>query len=231
MASLKNNNPRKAVLYFTKAIEIWPHNSSAYFLRGITHIEMRQYTEAIRDFNTAEQLNPGGDPSVLQRRGYAYDMLGKKDLAIADYTAAITIDPGNYYAYADRGTIYLNKGYYRQAVQDFLKAIEFYRNFTSVHRNLGCAYFYLGDYDAAKKEFNIAIDLNPHYHKTYCDRGVLYRTLGLLNLARQDYKRALQECPHYKYAQICLEDLEREIAQGAETKQEPHGNSVPVTIQ
>jgi regulator of sirC expression with transglutaminase-like and TPR domain len=56
-------------------------------------------------------------------RGWAYSNLRKWDLAIADYSRAIDLDPNNALLYADRGMAYRGEGKNAEAVADFEKFI------------------------------------------------------------------------------------------------------------
>jgi tetratricopeptide (TPR) repeat protein len=56
-------------------------------------------------------------------RGLAYQVTGRFDEALSDFTKAIKLAPKDDKAYNDRGNTYLIKGRFDQAVSDFNEAI------------------------------------------------------------------------------------------------------------
>jgi len=62
--------------------------------------------------------------AVLMNRGVCQARLGKTDLAIADYTSAITADPASALAYWNRSQAYRKKGLATKAAADRKKALE-----------------------------------------------------------------------------------------------------------
>ena len=56
-------------------------------------------------------------------RGVAYDKKGDLDNALADYTAAIKIDPNSRDAYANRAVLYDHKGDPERAIADYRAAL------------------------------------------------------------------------------------------------------------
>lgn len=60
---LKNDN-QKALEYFTKAIEINPSYTEAYFARGYTHSKLKDKESAKADYNMCLQLTPNFEPAV-----------------------------------------------------------------------------------------------------------------------------------------------------------------------
>ena len=58
-------------------------------------------------------------------RGAAWDALSQVDSAIADYTAAIRLDPGLIEVYYPRGMGWFYKQEYDKAIADFTEAIRF----------------------------------------------------------------------------------------------------------
>jgi len=78
--------------------------------------------------------------NAYYNRGINYRTKGLADQAIADYTKAIEIDPGNASAYVNRGVAYKTKGLADQAIADYTKAIEIDPGSASAYVNRGNAY-------------------------------------------------------------------------------------------
>ena len=64
-------------------------------IRGAIALELRKYAEAVDDISEAIKLSTFKHPTDYQRRGLAYEKLGQKALAMADYTAAIELNVPN----------------------------------------------------------------------------------------------------------------------------------------
>jgi len=82
----------KAVIAFTKAIELDPELAIVYNNRGWAYIELGQYEQGIADCTKAIELDPEL-AIVYSNRGWAYIELGQYEQGIADCTKAIELDP------------------------------------------------------------------------------------------------------------------------------------------
>jgi tetratricopeptide (TPR) repeat protein len=76
----------KAIVEYTKAIQLMPRISLAYDLRGDAYVEAKRYDEAIRDYSTAIGLDPK-DSKLYNKRGDAYCHVDCYAEAFNDYTA------------------------------------------------------------------------------------------------------------------------------------------------
>ncbi|HTC19149.1 MAG TPA: tetratricopeptide repeat protein [Stellaceae bacterium] len=97
IAYMRLNQYDVAISDFTQAIAHFPTGSSykddlyyidrawAYHLKG-------EDANALPDANKAIAMNPD-DPGYFETRGEIYETLGQRDQAIADYRAALKLDP------------------------------------------------------------------------------------------------------------------------------------------
>ncbi len=124
---------------------------------------------------------------------------GKGDLkgAIAYFTAAIQLDPGNVNAYVHRGQC---KG--RQtppdhagAVADFTTAVQLDPKSAWAYNSRATAYMAVGDSAKAIADCNRAIEIAPTYVTPYHNRALLRERAGDLAGAWQDLQRALELDP------------------------------------
>lgn len=98
---------------------------------------------------------------VYSNRGNAYVWLDESELAIADYDAALEIDPDYAAAYSNRGAVYHRQGEYELAIADFDAALEHElpSNLAFIaHFNRGIAYCRLDDPAAAQADWAEARD-------------------------------------------------------------------------
>ena len=111
---------------------------------------------------------------------------GKADLAIADYTEAIRLDPTDATYYANRAGVYTTKGDYEAAMTDCMEAIRLNPREDNAYNTRGWAHWMRQEVDAAIADYTEAIRLNPSHKKAYGNRG--FALLGKL-----DYDKAIAD--------------------------------------
>jgi len=130
--------------------------------------------------------------TVHRNRGDAYFWgKGDKERAIADYTRAIELEPGEAIAYSRRGAVFEAKGDSDRAVIDYTKAIAlevdpkkapFYAR--------AMIYLKKGQYDLAASDFTKTIEVNPS--EGYARRASAYLKAGKPAQALPDAEHALK---------------------------------------
>ena len=148
-------------------------------------------------------------------QGDSYLTKAEYDLAIAEYSTAISIDRENPVAYTARCRAYFLKREYDLAIADCDTAIDIapkprgiaYRSVREPDHDLAAAYpdrgdCYLatGEYDLAIADFSAAISLNsPSEYFTYFGRGRSYFATGEYDLAIADFSAAIRLAPRGEY--------------------------------
>jgi tetratricopeptide (TPR) repeat protein len=193
---LTRDRYEKALTYFTRAVEINPNDTEAYFGRGGIYYLKGFYEEAIENYSKAIEINPW-NAKMYYARGNAYTAVDFHNRAIEDYSRAIKINPEFVEAYFDRGNAYLSQGLYDQAIADYTKAIKIRPDFAEAYHNRGNAYRKRELPDRAIADYNKAIALNPEYAEAYNNRGLAYFDKGFLEQALSDFNKALQLNPGY----------------------------------
>jgi tetratricopeptide (TPR) repeat protein len=94
-------------------------------------------------------------------RGNVYARRAKYDRALADYGAALALDPGNLLIAYNRGNAYLDTRQYEHAIADYSRAIELDESFALAYFNRGLAHEQLGDSAAAAEDYRRALALDP----------------------------------------------------------------------
>src|SRR3990172_1567065 len=169
--------------------------AAIYFYRGTAYAVKGNTDSAIRDYNTAIEINPN-DADVYNNRGIAYTVNGALDSAIRDYNTAIEINPNDADTYYNRRVAFKKKGDLDSAIRDFNKAIEINPNYADAYYNRGNAYAKKGNLDSAIVDFNKAIELNPDFAGAYNDRGNAYAKKNDLDSAIKDYNKAIEINPN-----------------------------------
>lgn len=197
-----------AIADFTHLIEWEPKFASAYNVRGWTKYLLGQivtepensaeaewyYQSAVVDSDVAIELATADESSsaAYHTRGAARAALGDYDKAIADFDAAIRLQPETAISYLDRGFAMEALGEKDAAKADFEKA-------TRINGNENLAENYYKDgrgknrgraYAAAMASFDKAIRLNPAYASAYSNRALSQNGLGRRELRRENPGKA-----------------------------------------
>ena len=139
------------------------HNGSrdagALTSAGVTHLQMRQYERAIRDFDRALALEPGLVVAWRQR-ALAYRSKGDYERALADFEQAILLAPSDARLYTERGVAYELLGDFASAIRDFNRAIAFKPNHAPAIEGRGRTYFYLGNFAQAAADLQRGLALD-----------------------------------------------------------------------
>ena len=110
------------------------------------------------------------------------------------------MNPAYAKAYNNRGTVYLNKGYFDRAIRDYNQAIKLNPRDVTAYYNRGNAYLSKGDYESAIRDFDKAIGLNPRMAAAYNNRGSVYNRRGEHERAIRDFDQAIELNPRYAKA-------------------------------
>jgi tetratricopeptide (TPR) repeat protein len=122
MADRLANNFTDAEQELTQAIAESPDTGNYYYWRGDTRVRLRDYSDAMTDFNKSLELMPKDRPSRVGR-GIAELWLDNPQGAVDDLTNAIsavsTPDRISAWAFRARGLAYANLGQSDNAVSDY----------------------------------------------------------------------------------------------------------------
>jgi tetratricopeptide (TPR) repeat protein len=88
MNNYKNGEHDRAILDFTKAIELDPTFARAYFWRGNVYFLIREEDKAISDYNKALEINPKLAGAYYEK-AFACELTGRRKEAIETYEGFI----------------------------------------------------------------------------------------------------------------------------------------------
>ncbi|MBN1326683.1 MAG: tetratricopeptide repeat protein, partial [Candidatus Cloacimonetes bacterium] len=112
-------NYSKALADLTNALEINPDHYQSLYARGLVYQKMQQPKLAISDYSSALRLQPTDpDPDLIYNRALMLISTGSYQLAIADLSRVIEMNPEDKMAYYNRAAVYFYLGYYRNAWDD-----------------------------------------------------------------------------------------------------------------
>lgn len=118
---------------------------------------------AIEGCSTLIKLSPSA--SAYYNRGIEYEAKGATDLAMADYSKAIELNPKHAKAYTNRGAAYDRKNDKDRALADYTKAIESDPNLWLPYFNRGQIYEGLGKREEALADFRKVLAIEPDNEK------------------------------------------------------------------
>jgi len=117
------------------------------------------------------------------------------DKALADFSKAVELAPGNPNAYRMRGIGYLWTKNYEKAVIDFSKAIELNPRDVEHYVGRGDAYYHIEKYDKALPDYESACQLAPKNVEALLGRARTLNQLKNWDKALADYRHVIQMDP------------------------------------
>ena len=147
---LLREEPEIAKKYFTEAIERDSDFVEAYNLRGRCSKYMKNFEEALLDFQKAINIKPDFS-EAWRNMGNAYLYLDMHDEMIPAFDRAVELMPNSALAINNRGYGYYVKGDFYLALRDHMKAVEIDQNYAEAHSDKAMALKALGKKELAKE--------------------------------------------------------------------------------
>ena len=195
-AYLKLNDYQSALKDFDLAIRLKPDYIWAYGKRGHANLLLNQHTAAIQDYSRAIELGPDSNTwSYYNDRGLAYADNQDYPHAIADFSTALTWNPGAYFVYIERGNAYLNLQDNQHAIEDFSRVLATESDNIEAHLRRGVAYLQQSEYDNAIQDYTDVLKLDPANLNAYAYRSFAYVQQGEYQKALDDVNRVLAQEP------------------------------------
>jgi tetratricopeptide (TPR) repeat protein len=144
------------------------------------------YRQAIdrRDIPAAEMR------VLLKKRAAVYEQLNFAEKAEADFTAALSVEPVDARAYADRGYFYLRQAKYDPALSDFVTGSRIEPANPMFLYGAARVLVAAGDFASAVMFYDEAIARAPRDAKLHLARAEAKVRLNAFEAARDDYDRA-----------------------------------------
>ena len=178
-----------AVIDFTQAISLDPANADAYQRRAEAWKKKGDDASAVIDLTQYLQLRPN-DAQAYAERGWLNDV----DAALADFNAALAIDPRHAPALMGRSQIWKRKHEPAKAMDDANAAVD-------AAPQLADAYALRGwlrtetDLDGALKDLNTALEISPRFFNAFLQRAEVWRRRDELAKAIADLTAAIEVEP------------------------------------
>ena len=120
---LEQGDYEQAIAGFTAAIKNDPTNPDFYVRRARLYAEIGNHTSAIADYTAALENNFRDPAFVYQDRGISRYQLQEYGPALADFDAALALEPNLAQSHLYRGLTYFQQGVYSQAMESLSIAI------------------------------------------------------------------------------------------------------------
>jgi lipoprotein NlpI len=182
-----------------------PRDVAACAQAGDHNAAIAGCTRVIED----RKQKPKARAAAYYNRGNAHAANGDQAGAIADYDAAIKLEPKNARAFNNRGTAHSDKGEFDAAIEDFDAAIKHDARFASAYFNRANAYAAKGEADRAIADYTTAIKYNRRNVNAYIARGALHLAGGAAAKAQADMKLAARLERRNAYAVLWQDIAER----------------------
>ncbi len=131
----------------------------------------------------------------LPRAGAIQYDRGKIDAALADFTEAIRLDPGDAKTHYGRSCAWYGKMEYDKVIADCTQAVRLDPGYASAYRDRGGAWYEKKEYDKAIADFTEAIRINPRSVSAHHWRGDAWYCKGEYDRAIADWTEAIRLDP------------------------------------
>jgi tetratricopeptide (TPR) repeat protein len=122
--------------------------ADSYLWRGIIRNELKDYSEAIKDFSRSIEIQPNLIPAYLYR-GIAFYRSGKYNDALIDFDKVIGLSPDNFDAYKLRIDTKYKLKQYQECIIDCNVLVEKNPDELMTYFVRGCSLFELGEKERA----------------------------------------------------------------------------------
>lgn len=169
------------------------HEPSAqdFLSQGDAAQKNEEYDDAIEDYTSAIELNPGFAEAYVQR-GNVLTEIGEFDRAVADFDAALRLDPQDVLAHELRGNAYFGALDIEAAMNDYDLVIRMQPDNVRVLKMRGRAYYWQGDYADAVVDLTKALKSVTNDPEIYDDRGGAFFSEKETDPALGDYSAAIR---------------------------------------
>lgn len=133
---------QEALQIFEKIVTQSPDNSFFRYNRAIANANLKNYFDALIDFQILFETVPS--PNYAFQTGNMYEQLDSMQLALVFYDRAIALDQESFLYFFKRGTVQLKLMNYQAALQDFNASIELNPEYDNAWHNRGIAQYKLG---------------------------------------------------------------------------------------
>jgi tetratricopeptide (TPR) repeat protein len=184
---------------YRKVLAADPEHFDSLHLLGVLAYQRGNYSDAVRQIDTALRLNPDV-ADAYNNRGNALKKMGRFEEARASYDRAIALKSDDAASYNNRGSVLKDLKRFDEATADFERAIALKPDFAEAFNNRGNVAFELKRFENALADYNEAIARKVNNFDAYNNRGNALKELDRSEEALASYDQALRLKPDYAQA-------------------------------
>lgn len=193
---LQKNIPG-AINAYKEAVKADPGHKDSHYELGWCYNDSKKYTEALAALRKARSLKLN-TPKLFFETGYAFEKLGLKDSALANYDRCLALKPDYSLVYKQKGTLAYEQEDYETMLSHFKK----YEQYTSTP-NQDYLYWYrkgfannaLKRYDSAVVNLKKSLEFRKDYINTYLELGFASNKLKQNDIAIGYFQKAMDIDP------------------------------------
>jgi lipoprotein NlpI len=171
-----------------------PKFTKAYVFRGLARDRLKNYDDALTDFNKAIELDAQRAPSFVDR-GWTKIALADFDGAVSDGNKAIEINTNDDNAYMMRGAAKRLQNDFKEAVSDFNQALQMDPKNVPALSLRGLTKENLKNQNGALADCSKAVELDPQNATAFESLGIVQNDLGQFQPAMENFRKAVQLDP------------------------------------
>jgi tetratricopeptide (TPR) repeat protein len=149
-------------------------------------------TQVLQERNLSTQVRV----IALVNRANIFKQIHKWDAAIADYSAALAINPNHLGATFGRAGIWLDQGNFDRAIEGYNEVVRMNPKFSTGFSNRGIAYEGKKDYERALADYNEAVRIDPKNQNARINRSNAWLVSGEPEKAIADADEVIQLNPN-----------------------------------
>ncbi len=168
-------------------------DSLAYLNRGVAKEQLGDLESALEDYDRSIAVAPSA--SAHFDRANLYLQLDQPQKAIADFTAALALDPKNIKALIGRADVNYGARRLAESREDYTRVIESQPENADAFFKRGSVYFDMGDFAAAYRDYSVSLALDPKQPDVLRNRALAAERMGTARDAEKDRQRARADEP------------------------------------
>lgn len=195
---LNMENYQQAIDDISRYLRRFPLDPSARNLRGHCYFELERYDKAIADLSQALKNPDTGRNEAANAswdRGLCYKAIGKPQLAIADFTRCLTLDPNYRDPFWKRSEAYQSIGQMDRAIADITSVLKISPHSDAALTRRADLYMKTKQPQKAIDDLTLLVKVNPKDEQAFELRADALLQLGQNERALSDYTRAIDLDP------------------------------------
>jgi len=148
----------QAIEAHSKYINENPEDYVGLYNRGLVYYHMKNYSEAINNFEQSALLDDT-DPDIFLKLAQCHEGLGQNERAESYFSKAIELNPENAEYFDARATFYAEIKDYEKAIEDSKMSLHLYPDDCNVYMSLSMWYQAMGDESNARSARQTGLDM------------------------------------------------------------------------